>query len=810
MPAGGLLPYVARIRVRRRWRAYLGTALLLGLTAGTALLAVAGARRTVSAYDRFLRSVNASTMSVTSNRGFSPQVNRTIARAPEVEQSRSWVGISVFVARPGQRTLTAQDIETDGTLDGEYFLQDRFTTTRGRLADPRRADEVVVNEFAAKRFDLHVGEHVTLQTYSTDQVANPDPTRRGPPKAITAATVSGIGLFPDEVLQDDADRIARLLLTPAFTQRQARWTSYGVQELVLRRGARDVETMKQRIARLEGPGTVSIRVTSVDAFHARQAVRPLAVALALFGVIVGMAGLVLVIQGLARLLRAEQNEANVFRALGIAPRAAVSVALVGPLVAIVTGLVLAVFLAAIASPLMPIGPLRRVEAAPGFNIDGVVLGVGAVVAFAVLAGTSFALARRAASTPRAAKARSGRVADAAADAGLTSPAVVGLRFATETTAGAPSRSVMAGGVVAIAALVGALTFGASLDTLIHDHDLYGWSSDGALLAASGYGNIPLAGAHTILDADPSIAAWSGAYFGAATIDGRREIPLLGMEPNSTVMPPLLQGAQLRGAGDIVLGRETAVQLHVHVGQSVAFAGTGSVRELRVVGIATFPTIGRLQAAHTSLGVGALVAPQLVPGADRNITGDVQRGVGPHVIFVRFRSGADTNAALEHLRTTTRPLADFAGLEVLPVQRPAEIVNSGNMGTAPTVMAVALAAGATVSLALALHASVRRHRRDLALLKTLGFTRGQLAATTASQATVTTVVAVALGVPIGLFAGRVLWEMFAQQLDVLARPAIPLAAIVTVSVAAVLIGNAAAAVPGRNARQVKAALLLRAE
>src|SRR5262249_23523698 len=153
--------------VRRRWRSYFGVALLLGLTAGTAVLAVAGSRRTVSAYGRVLRSVNASTMTVTSNGGFDPHADAVVARPPGVAQSRSWMGISVFVSRSGQRELTTQDIETDGTLDGEYFLQDRFTPTQGRLADPRRADEIVVNEFAAKRFGFHVGERVTLQTFST-------------------------------------------------------------------------------------------------------------------------------------------------------------------------------------------------------------------------------------------------------------------------------------------------------------------------------------------------------------------------------------------------------------------------------------------------------------------------------------------------------------------------------------------------------------------------------------------------------------------------------------------------------------------
>ncbi len=83
--------------------------------------------------------------------------------------------------------------------------------------------------------------------------------------------------------------------------------------------------------------------------------------------------------------------------------------------------------------------------------------------------------------------------------------------------------------------------------------------------------------------------------------------------------------------------------------------------------------------------------------------------------------------------------------VLPVQRPAEIVNYKSMGAMPVILAGGVAAGAVAALGLALVASVRRRRRDLALLKTLGFTRRQLAATIAWQSTVIAVGGVVVGV-----------------------------------------------------------------
>ena len=70
--------------------------------------------------------------------------------------------------------------------------------------------------------------------------------------------------------------------------------------------------------------------------------------------------------------------------------------------------------------------------------------------------------------------------------------------------------------------------------------------------------------------------------------------------------------------------------------------------------------------------------------------------------------------------------------VIGEQRPAEIVNNRSTGSIPRLLALGLAVGALTALGLTLAASVRRRRRDLALLKTLGFIRRQLLATVAWQ------------------------------------------------------------------------------
>ena len=91
-----------------------------------------------------------------------------------------------------------------------------------------------------------------------------------------------------------------------------------------------------------------------------------------------------------------------------------------------------------------------------------------------------------------------------------------------------------------------------------------------------------------------------------------------------------------------------------------------------------------------------------------------------------------------------PTADSPAGGVVTVLRPVEIVNFHSMGTTPTIFAGSLALGAIAALGITLGASVRRRRRELALLKALGFTQRQLRAAIAWQATVAAVIGTVVG------------------------------------------------------------------
>jgi hypothetical protein len=314
----------------------------------------------------------------------------------------------------------------------------------------------------------------------------------------------------------------------------------------------------------------------------------------------------------------------------------------------------------------------------------------------------------------------------------------------------------------------------------------------------------------LLGADPAVAGYGGAYYGSDHVDGR-QIPELGMDPVSAVTPPIRSGRMIQRADEVVLGTATIAELGKHIGDTV----TTSSGPLHIVGTATFPTIGVVHGDHTSLGVGAIVVPERVPGAYRNagVPADgsepLPDSYGPNVLFVRFRPGADQAAAVKRIEQM-QDIGDSDGIAVTRVQRSAEIVNAGDIRGSSAFLGVAVAIAAMASLALAMTTVVRQRRRDLALLKAVGFTRGQVSRAVAWQATATIALGLVVGIPVGVAAGRMLWDRFADRLDVLARPSVPVDLLAIGVVAAILLANALALIPARAARRVPAAVLLRSE
>lgn len=129
---------------------------------------------------------------------------------------------------------------------------------------------------------------------------------------------------------------------------------------------------------------------------------------------------------------------------------------------------------------------------------------------------------------------------------------------------------------------------------------------------------------------------------------------------------------------------------------------------------------------------------------------------------------------------------------------------------PLVLAALLGLIGVVALTHMLVSSVRRRRRDLAIMKTLGYDRRQMRLSVIWQASTLVLIALAAGLPVGIVGGRWACGLFADQLGIDRSPTIATTTLLLTIPATLLLANAIAAFPGRAAARIHPAVALRAE
>jgi ABC-type antimicrobial peptide transport system permease subunit len=142
--------------------------------------------------------------------------------------------------------------------------------------------------------------------------------------------------------------------------------------------------------------------------------------------------------------------------------------------------------------------------------------------------------------------------------------------------------------------------------------------------------------------------------------------------------------------------------------------------------------------------------------------------------------------------------------------PTSVVDLGRLRTLPLVLSIFFAFLGAATVAHALVTTVRRRRHDLAVLRTLGFTRRQSRLAVAWQATLIAAAGLAVGIPLGIGAGRLVWRSIADRFPVdYVSPFAIVAVLVAVPVA-VAVANALAAGPAWAASRIRPAEVLRTE
>ena len=127
---------------------------------------------------------------------------------------------------------------------------------------------------------------------------------------------------------------------------------------------------------------------------------------------------------------------------------------------------------------------------------------------------------------------------------------------------------------------------------------------------------------------------------------------------------------------------------------------------------------------------------------------------------------------------------------------------------PTPVFFALLAIATVGHALV--TTVRRRGHDLAILRSIGFTRRQARIAITWQATLLTIIGLVVGIPLGIVCGRSLWRWLADSFPVAYVPPLALVAMVVVVPIAIVLASVLAAPPAYAATRIRPAQALRTE
>ncbi|MET0903272.1 MAG: FtsX-like permease family protein [Acidimicrobiales bacterium] len=509
-------------------------------------------------------------------------------------------------------------------------------------------------------------------------------------------------------------------------------------------------------------------------------------ALMIFALSTAVVGGIGIVQALARHHTGTARAREVELALGLTRAQQTSARLLTGLLPAGLATILATIGALGATRIEPIGAIHLYEPHPGPAANVAVLAIGTVAVFVgVLAATGLTGAFHRSSRTDVA-ARESSVVNRVTRVGGSPPTVLGLRFALEAGRGGravPVRSAITGAMVGVAGVVAGLVFVSSLDRLVSS------PSRSAIPYDVGIADV------TVEELEDEVL----------------DHPLVGDLSHTTSAPLLIEGTQvdghaiqdLRGSLDIgvqagrlprtpdeiTLGLRIARDLDVEVGDTVtAQNADGEDRELAVVGLAVVPTFN-----GEELGTNALMTPEGLEAA--------------------AMSAPFTGAAVG-----VTPGEDVAELNELLASRfeadsqatPLAVQNLEQLGRLPAGVAAIVGSIAVLALANALVVAVRRRRRDLAVIRALGFTRRQTAVTVVVMALAIVAIGVVIGMPVGMAVGATVWRATASDAFVLSDAYFRWELLLLPVLGAVVIALVAATIPARQAAAQSSAEGLRAE
>jgi hypothetical protein len=797
--------FVFRTEVRHRWKGWAVLAVLVAVVGGLVLGATAAGRRTVSAFPRFVATYGYDSIV------YSYQPLPKLKSLPEVASAD--LSNSPANGIPWcscQRQIPSYDFTVNEIPAAT--LPHYAKLVAGAWPDQNASDQVLASTSLAHDYGVHVGTIFRIPIYSTAQVDAAQGNPTGPAQTTVSLRVVGIGASESDFPSVGTPSY-EVITTRAFDQTINPTTQVFDNYYVrLRHGSADAPRLDADVMALGAVATSGqeTSTTVTDAIH------PQAEGWWLLALLAAIAGLAVVAQALSRQAAVEDETYRTLAAIGFGRLELMSLGMARALAIGIAGAFGAVAVAFALSPIAPVGEARVAQPSSGFSFDSTVLGLGGLAVVLVVVVASLSPALRSARATRAQGVEStghtSPVVKQLATVGAPASMVVGVHRALERGRGkdaTPVGTALAGTALAVAALCATSVFAASLGHLTTTPRLYGqpfsmWFNN------LGTGLTGVGPAITELQQDPAVQDITLGTSGSVTINGVATDAIAGQPIRGPMLVSAVSGRLPASANEIALGTKTLRQSGAKVGSVVRVsapqAGGGSrTSAFRVVGSASFPpdfgVVGLSNGAIFTIT--GFIDAQCPIGAGQRVCRTTTSNNLPYVLLAHMRAGASGAVAV------TRYVRNLPSSAIVPVT-PANLVNFGEAVNFPAILgAVLLIFGAATLLHL-LVVSVVRRRRELGLLKAIGFTGHQAAAAVSWQATTVALVGIVVGVPVGVIVGRGVWRVFATNVGVVPDPVVLAWELVAISVGTVIVANVLAIGPCLSSSRARPGPLLRAE
>ena len=777
---------------RRRWATLLLAWLVLAITGSLALGAAMTARRSVTAFERLRESTAAAEVTIfnidpeTAGAADATAEDLFVRLLPLIGATGASIEKTFFVRPTGSEWIPFFDIYP---VVQQQLLDTPINVPipiAGRLPASDAPNEIALSERLAELLGVSVGDSIAFESASiawiektfSGQDAGP---LDGPDLDFV---VTGIAVAPI----DFGAPVGTVYLTTAFSEKYA--------EQVATFPSGQIRTNDPALAaemiRTGSPGSGSDELDAAtelgasrwgDLEQVNDGLRVGASALWIFAVAAAVAGLSIVALIIRRLARTTSTELQVLSALGLSRlgRAAYGTLLLVPVIAFAA---LGTLIGARAlTPHIQPSLAAQVEPNRGDYVDWPLAAIGTMLlALLAVAGTAvaFAAIEKRRDTPERSNQRPALSRQV--------PISVGVRQALG------ARSAIVTATLLVATVAASIVVGASLSRLPFEPQLWGGGADATIdfgEREGGESNDEYMQALDAFGADDRIGALTGATLFYPEIDGSSVTTLALDTRRGEPILTILAGRSPRTPDEVAMGRETMNRLNVDIGDDVAMTLAGETESFRIVGQAAF-AVGDFK-----MDDGSAITRD---GGARFVEFDADNRL--FQILIEWRDGVDAEQLAESL------IDD--GFSLFGTRQPPVVANLLQVERLPSLLALFFGALGMAFLGYALAASSRARGRQLAVLGALGLRRAQLAALLRWHAAAMALVAVLIGVPAGLIAGRVIWTAIADSAGVGVEHAVPISALLATVALAVLGSVAIAIAIGSRLRRADTPRLLRAD